>query len=80
VTQENKSVAILALGFGLVGIDRFLISTMFPVIAKDLHLVYNDIGVITSALAFAWGLTALSMGNLCLWGTCRTDLDGVLCW
>jgi MFS family permease len=64
VTQENKSVAILALGFGLVGIDRFLISTMFPVIAKDLHLGYNDIGVITGALAIAWGLAALFMGNL----------------
>jgi hypothetical protein len=78
VTQENKSVAIL--GFGLVGIDRFLISTMFPVIAKDLHLGYNYIDVITGALAIAWDLAALSMGNLCLWGTCRTDLDGGLCW
>ena len=64
VTQEAKSVTILALGFGLVGIDRFLISTMFPVIAKDLQLGYSDIGIITGALAIAWGMAALFMGNL----------------
>jgi MFS family permease len=57
-------VAVLALGFGLVGIDRFLITTMFPVIARDLHLDYGDIGVITGALAIAWGIAALFVGNL----------------
>jgi predicted MFS family arabinose efflux permease len=62
--QEIRSVAVLALGFGLVGIDRFLIATMFPVIARDLHLSYSDIGVITGALAIAWGLSALFTGNL----------------
>jgi predicted MFS family arabinose efflux permease len=62
--QEMRSVAILALGFGLVGIDRFLIATMYPVIARDLHLSYSDIGTITGALAVAWGFSALFMGNL----------------
>ena len=57
-------VAVMALGFGLVGIDRFLISTMFPTIAHDLHLNYADIGSITGALAVAWGLSALLMGNM----------------
>ena len=61
---EFRAVTILALGFGLVGIDRFLISTMFPVIAHDLHLGYGDIGTITGALAIAWGVAALLMGNL----------------
>jgi predicted MFS family arabinose efflux permease len=56
-------VVFMALGFGLVGIDRFMISTLFPVIAKDLALDYADIGVITGALAFAWGFAALIMGN-----------------
>ncbi len=60
---EFKAVAILSLGFGLVGIDRFLISTMYPAIAADLHLGYGDIGTITGALAIAWGLAALVMGN-----------------
>lgn len=62
--RELKAVAVLSLGFGLVGIDRFLITTLFPVIAHDLHLSYGDIGVITGALAIAWGIAALFMGNL----------------
>jgi len=62
-SQEFRVVAIMALGFGLVGIDRFLIATMFPVIARDLHLSYGDIGVITGALAIAWGASALFTGN-----------------
>jgi predicted MFS family arabinose efflux permease len=61
---ERRAVVILSLGFGLVGIDRFLISTLFPVIALDLHLNYEDIGAITGALAIAWGVSALFMGNL----------------
>ena len=62
--RENIIVAVLALGFGLVGIDRFLITTLFPVIARDLHLDYGDIGIITGALAIAWGIAALFVGNL----------------
>jgi predicted MFS family arabinose efflux permease len=57
-------VLILSLGFGLVGIDRFLITTMYPTIARDLHLDYRDIGTITGALAIAWGIAAFVMGNL----------------
>jgi predicted MFS family arabinose efflux permease len=56
-------VVLMALGFGLVGIDRFMISTLYPVIAKELRLDYADIGLITGALAFAWGFAALIMGN-----------------
>lgn len=62
--SEAKTVLVLALGFGLVGIDRFLIVTLFPVIAKDLALGYGAIGIITGALSIAWGLAALFMGNL----------------
>ena len=62
--EEARAVIALSLGFGLVGIDRFLISTMFPAIARDLNLGYGDIGTIAGALAIAWGLSALLMGNL----------------
>lgn len=62
--NEVRTVLVLALGFGLVGIDRFMIVTLFPVIGKDLHLGYGAIGVITGALSIAWGLAALFMGNL----------------
>jgi predicted MFS family arabinose efflux permease len=63
-SRELATLAILTLGLGLVGIDRFLISTLFPAIARDLHLGYGDIGTITGALAIAWGIAALFMGNL----------------
>lgn len=63
-TRTNWTIVVLmALGFGLVGIDRFMISTLFPVIAVDLHLDYGDIGTISGALAFAWAIAALFMGN-----------------
>jgi MFS family permease len=55
---------VLALGFGLVGIDRFMIVTLFPVIAKELALGYGAIGLITGALSIAWGSAALFMGNV----------------
>ena len=61
---EFQAVTVLALSFGLVGLDRFMISTLFPVIAKDLALDYRDIGTVTGALAIAWGISALFMGNL----------------
>jgi MFS family permease len=61
---EWKIVTLLSLGFGLVGIDRFMIMPLFPVLMKDLHLDYQDLGHITGALAIAWGLSAMFTGNL----------------
>lgn len=61
---EWKAVALLALGFGLVSIDRFMIMPLFPVIMKDLGLDFQDLGLVTGILAIAWGITALFAGNL----------------
>lgn len=61
---EWRAVVLLTLGFGLVGIDRFMIMPLFPVMMKDLHLDYQDLGHITGALAVAWGVSAIFMGNL----------------
>lgn len=58
-----RLVALMSLGFGLVSIDRFMISTLMPVMSKDLGLRYHDIGIITGALAFSWGIASLLMGN-----------------
>jgi predicted MFS family arabinose efflux permease len=63
-TQSNLAIAALALSFGMVGTDRFMMTTLFPVIAKDLELGYDAIGIISGALAFAWGGAALLLGNL----------------
>ena len=46
--QETKSVTVLALGFGLVGIDRYLITPLFPIIAHDLLLRVNRKSVSTA--------------------------------
>lgn len=61
---EWKAVALLSLGFGLVGVDRFMIMPMFPVMMKDLGLDYQDLGHISAILALTWGVSALFMGNL----------------
>jgi predicted MFS family arabinose efflux permease len=61
--SDWRTIVLMTLGFGLVGIDRFMITTLYPVIASDLGLDYADIGIITGALAFAWGFAALVMGN-----------------
>jgi MFS family permease len=61
---EWKAVTLLCLGFGLVGIDRFMILPLFPVISRDLGLDYQQLGQITGVLAIAWGVAALFMGNL----------------
>lgn len=61
---ETKAVALLAVGFGLVGLDRFIIAPLFPLIAEDLGLGYQDLGLISGALALTWGLAALFLGNL----------------
>jgi predicted MFS family arabinose efflux permease len=64
MAPSTTVVVLMALGFGLVGIDRFLISALFPVIGHDLKLGYGAIGTITGVLALAWGFAALCMGNL----------------
>ncbi|WP_322062390.1 MFS transporter [Paraburkholderia sp. J63] len=63
-TYEWKIVALLSLGFGLVGVDRFMIMPLFPVMMRDLKLDYQDLGHITAALSVAWGVSALFTGSL----------------
>ncbi|SDI50534.1 Predicted arabinose efflux permease, MFS family [Paraburkholderia steynii] len=61
---EWKILALLSIGFGLVGVDRFMIMPLFPVMMRDLNLDYQDLGHITAALSVAWGLSAIFSGNL----------------
>jgi MFS family permease len=64
-SYEKKAVGLLSLGFGLVGLDRFIINPLFPVMAKDLGLNYQDMGLISAVLALAWGLSSIFTGRLC---------------
>jgi MFS family permease len=67
-SYEWKTVALLTIGFGLVGLDRWVIadlaglptSTMVP----DLHLMPQDVGNLISVLGIAWGVSSLILGSL----------------
>jgi MFS family permease len=61
---EWKAVALLSIGFGLVGIDRFMIMPLFPIMMHERHFDYQDLGYIAGALAVAWGFASIFMGNL----------------
>lgn len=64
VAYEWKAVAVLSLGFGLVGLDRWIITPLFPFIMRDLHLDYSQIGALAGVLAVCWGVSAILMGGL----------------
>ncbi|MEB3103688.1 MFS transporter [Ferviditalea candida] len=63
-SYEWKAVTLLTIGFGLVGLDRWIIAPLFPVMMKDLNLGYADLGNIVAALGIAWGIFAIIMGGL----------------
>ncbi|CAM2196801.1 Major facilitator superfamily protein [Paraburkholderia kururiensis] len=61
---EFKAVSLLALGLGMVGLDRFIINPLFPVMRKELELGYQDLGLISAALALTWGVASIVSGRL----------------
>jgi MFS family permease len=63
-SYEWKAILLLALGFGLVGLDRWIITPVFPLMMRDLHLSYQDLGSAVGALAIVWGLSAIWTGRL----------------
>lgn len=63
-SYEWKAVLLLFLGFGLVGLDRWVISTLFPSMKGELHFDNQDLGIIGGVLAISWGVFSMVMGNL----------------
>ena len=61
---EFKAVALMALGLGVVGFDRFIINPLFPIIQKDLGLSYQDLGLISAVLALTWGVASIFSGQI----------------
>lgn len=61
---EFKAVALMALGLGIVGLDRFIINPLFPIIQKDLGLSYQDLGLISAVIALTWGLASIFSGQI----------------
>jgi predicted MFS family arabinose efflux permease len=63
-SYELKAVLILSCAFGLVGLDRFILPPLFPVMMKDLGLNYQDLGNLVGALGVCWGVSAILVGSL----------------
>jgi MFS family permease len=63
-SYEWRAVLLLFLGFGLVGLDRWMIAPLFPTMMHDLRLTYQDLGDAVGALALCWGAFSTLMGNL----------------
>ncbi|SIT37877.1 Major facilitator superfamily transporter [Paraburkholderia piptadeniae] len=64
VRYERKTLALLGIGFGLVGFDRWLLAPLFPHIMRDLGLSYSQLGSLIGILGVAWGLWSIAMGPL----------------
>jgi MFS family permease len=63
-SYEWQAVALLGIGFGLVGLDRWIIAPLFPFIAQDLGLAAGDIGRLAGILGVLWGVFAIFSGRL----------------
>jgi MFS family permease len=71
---EWKAVLLLGLGFGLVGLDRWIIAPLFPCMvatgiapgcgAPGLGLDYQAIGNLVGVLGIVWGIFAAISGRL----------------
>src|SRR5499426_1823780 len=73
-SYEWKAVTLLGLGFGLVGLDRWIIAPLFPCMAATgvapgcgaagLGLDYQAIGNLVGVLGLVWGVFAAISGRL----------------
>jgi MFS family permease len=63
-SYEWKATTLLGLGFGLVGLDRWIIAPLLPVMAPDLHLTVQQAGNLIGALGLVWGVFAIVSGRL----------------
>jgi len=61
---EWIAVILLSLGFGLVGLDRWIIAPLAPAIISDLGISPAAINVLVAVLGVTWGVAAVLMGSL----------------
>ncbi len=60
--NERKTLILLGLGFGLVGLDRWIVAPLFPHMMRDLGLDFQQLGSLIGILSVAWGVWAIAMG------------------
>lgn len=63
-SYEWKAVTLLGLGFGLVGLDRWIIAPLLPSIAMDLGLSVEQQLNLVGVLGLVWGVFAFFSGML----------------
>jgi len=63
-SYEWKAVVLLSLGFGLVGLDRWIIAPLAPSIMRDLGISLPLINVLIAILGTTWGVAAVALGSL----------------
>lgn len=61
-TYERKTLVLLGLGFGLVGLDRWIVAPLFPHMMRDLGLNFQQLGSLIGILSVTWGIWAIAMG------------------
>ena len=64
IRYEKRMVFVLALLFGVVGLDRLVVVYLFPVLIPALGLSNLQAGAIASMLALSWALSSWGLGNL----------------
>lgn len=63
-SYEWKAVLLLTIGFGLVGLDRWIIAPLAPSMLSDLNMTPQDVNNLVAVLGVAWGVSAVLMGGL----------------
>jgi MFS family permease len=63
-SYEWKAVTLLGIGFGLVGLDRWILPPLFPFMMTDLGLGYEHLGTLVGILGVLWGVFAIISGRI----------------
>ena len=59
---QVRLVALLSLNFGILFFDRNALNFVMPFVKPDLGLTNTQVGLTSSALSFAWALSAMWVG------------------
>jgi MFS transporter, ACS family, hexuronate transporter len=62
VLYQVRLVALLSLNFGILFFDRNALNFVMPFVEPDLGLTNTQVGLTSSALSFAWALSAMWVG------------------
>jgi MFS family permease len=61
-SYQVRLVGLLSLNFGILFFDRNALNFVMPFVKPDLGLTNTQVGLTSSALSFAWALSALVVG------------------